>query len=327
TDVGEFVPLSIDRQGKVTREVAAARCSVPLPDHVGERLELRVALVRDLRRLASQRLRASTDGSSEVSAEGSSWLNDEWVATPTPPTPTEPALVPIVTTAREFDPVELARTYTHRWPVQENVIRDWLLPLGLDTNHGYTKKPVTNSEVAKKRIALEKRLANAKRWGEKARMASARAGKTADQRWKKAKARSREAYKKLNERLFELETEGMSDREYRSGMKELLAAVEEEMEGYWQNYYRAHDRNSREYERWQRYCREQCDLLREIEDLKAGERQMYELDDSKDQVMTALKLALANLAMWVRDNYFQPEYARATWTRLAPFFRLPGRVS
>ncbi len=42
--------------------------------------------------------------------------------------------------------------------------------------------------------------------------------------------------------------------------------------------------------------------------------------------MTALKLALANLAMWVRDNYFPPEYARATWSRLAPFFRLAGRV-
>ena len=53
---------------------------------------------------------------------------------------------------------------------------------------------------------------------------------------------------------------------------------------------------------------------------------MYELDDSKDQVMTVLKLALANLAMWVRDNYFPPEYARATWHHLAPFFRLPGRV-
>ncbi len=53
---------------------------------------------------------------------------------------------------------------------------------------------------------------------------------------------------------------------------------------------------------------------------------MYELDDSKDQVMTVLKLALANLAMWMRDNYFPPGYAHATWQRLAPFFRLRGCV-
>ncbi|MDP9381207.1 MAG: hypothetical protein M3Q29_13865 [Chloroflexota bacterium] len=63
-----------------------------------------------------------------------------------------------------------------------------------------------------------------------------------------------------------------------------------------------------------------------MEDLKAGERQMYELDNRKDQVMTIVKLALANVTMWVRDRYFPPKYARATWSRLAPFFWLPGRV-
>ncbi len=92
------------------------------------------------------------------------------------------------------------------------------------------------------------------------------------------------------------------------------------------DYYRAHDTCNREYAKWERCCREQREILRELEDLKSGERQMYELDDRKDQVMTALKLALANLAMWVRDNYFPPEYARATWHRLASFLRLPGRV-
>ena len=53
---------------------------------------------------------------------------------------------------------------------------------------------------------------------------------------------------------------------------------------------------------------------------------MHELDDAKDQTMTALKVALANLAMWVRDRYSPADYAHATWARLAPFFRLPGRV-
>ncbi len=31
------------------------------------------------------------------------------------------------------------------------------------------------------------------------------------------------------------------------------------------------------------------------------EREMYELDNRKDQVMTVFKVALANLGMWVRD--------------------------
>ena len=53
---------------------------------------------------------------------------------------------------------------------------------------------------------------------------------------------------------------------------------------------------------------------------------MYELDHAKDQVMTVCKVALANLLMWTRDQYFPATYAQATWKRLAPFFQLAGRV-
>ena len=49
--------------------------------------------------------------------------------------------------------------------------------------------------------------------------------------------------------------------------------------------------------------------MRHLEDLKASERAMYELDHAKDQVMTTLKLALANLVMWTRDRYFPAPYA------------------
>ena len=51
-----------------------------------------------------------------------------------------------------------------------------------------------------------------------------------------------------------------------------------------------------------------------------------EVDHAKDQVMTALKLALVNLVMWVRQQYFSAAFAQATWHRLVPFFRLPGWV-
>jgi hypothetical protein len=65
-----------------------------------------------------------------------------------------PALIPIVTTADTVDAVELAQTYTRRWPVQENIIRDFLVPLGLNTNHGYGKTPIVNSEVARETSRL-----------------------------------------------------------------------------------------------------------------------------------------------------------------------------
>jgi hypothetical protein len=50
----------------------------------------------------------------------------------------------------------------------------------------------------------------------------------------------------------------------------------------------------------ERACRQERDLLRQLEDLTASERTMYELDHAKDQVMTVLKLVLANVVMWAR---------------------------
>jgi hypothetical protein len=54
---------------------------------------------------------------------------------------------------------------------------------------------------------------------------------------------------------------------------------------------------------------------------------MYELDNRKDQMMTICTLALANLAMWTRDQCFPASSAHATWARLAPFFPLPGPIT
>ena len=65
---------------------------------------------------------------------------------------------------------------------------------------------------------------------------------------------------------------------------------------------------------------------RQLEDLTKSERAMFELDHAKDHVMSVLKLALVNLVMWTRDRYFPTAYAQAIWRRLAPFFRLPGRI-
>jgi len=48
-DIGPFVPFQYDREGTLVREVAPARFALALPDHPGEPLGLRVALVRDLR--------------------------------------------------------------------------------------------------------------------------------------------------------------------------------------------------------------------------------------------------------------------------------------
>ena len=131
-----FVPLQTDQQGKVNREVALARFGLPLPDHPGQELEVRFALVRDWRRLVPKAPSSEEDQTlrRDEKPDGTheDWLDENWQATPLPAPPMEPKLIPIVTTAAEADAGELVRTYTRRWPAQENVIRDWLIPLGIE---------------------------------------------------------------------------------------------------------------------------------------------------------------------------------------------------
>ncbi len=169
-EVGPFVPLRTDEQGTVLREVAPACIALPLPDHPGKSLSLRVALIRDLYRhvpVLPSKLDAdcSPQWDADLSPQERRWWEEGWVATPTPAVARTPKLIPIVTTAPTVDAVELAQTYTRSFPAQENSIKDFLLPLGLDTNHGFAKALVENSEVTKQRVALEKRLVNVKRWG------------------------------------------------------------------------------------------------------------------------------------------------------------------
>jgi len=121
TEVGMFVPLELDRHGQLVREVAPACFALPLPDQKGQFLPLRVALIRDLRRhVPCSRQEEETDEHVRKPA----WWQAEWKAEPTPAASTEARLIPIVTTADIVDAVELAQTYTRRWPVQENSIRD-----------------------------------------------------------------------------------------------------------------------------------------------------------------------------------------------------------
>src|SRR6266700_386151 len=63
------------------------------------------------------------------------------------------------------------------------------------------------------------------------------------------------------------------------------------------------------------------------EELRACEREMQELDNTKDQIMTLLKVGLANLGMWLRDHYFGESYQSCGWERMVPFFQLSGWVT
>ncbi len=327
TEVGAFVPLEYDRQGQVAREVAPARFALPLPDQPGQALPLRVALIRDWRKPVARCLTEEEEQAQERAWKKKSVWHADWKAEPTPATPTTARLIPIVTTAETADAVELAHTYTRRWPVQENVSKDFFLPLGLDVNHGFGKTPIVNSEVAKKCAAFEKRLGNVEQWAVKALERSRKAGRLYDRLWKQTKAYGDERYRELNDHQDALREQGMGYTRRQAQIKQEKALIDAELEQRWQRVWRTYDKSSQERKKAERYAQEQCDLLRTLEDLAATERTMYELDNHKDQIMTVFKLALANAVMWTRDQYFPASYAHATWGRLAPFFPLAGMVT
>ena len=117
-------------------------------------------------------------------------------------------------------------------------------------------------------------------------------------------------------------TQGVSEGTYRAERKQLKAEADAELEPLWQRVYRVQEKSYQESAKHERYCREQRELLRALEDLAAAERVMHELDNRKDQIMTICKVALANLVMWVRDRFFPSTYAHATRASLATLFSL-----
>lgn len=126
--------------------------------------------------------------------------------------------------------------------------------------------------------------------------------------------------------LHVVDREGMEDWRLRKTIKEEKVIVDAEIDEYQRLQWKAYETSNQENRKCERYCQEQRQLLRALEDLTTSERAMYELDNNKDQVMPVFKVALVNLVMWTRDRYFPASYDHATWKRLAPFFHLPGLV-
>ena len=137
--VGTFVPLSTDAHGQAICEVAPARISLLREDQTLAPLSLQVALIRDLRRRVPvppdpEEAQYPPRWDKDLPPDERTWWCEDWQATAAPAKETTAKLIPIVTTAQTepIDAVELAQTYIHRWPAQENVIKDYLLPLGLE---------------------------------------------------------------------------------------------------------------------------------------------------------------------------------------------------
>ena len=334
SEVGTFAPLSTDAHGQIIREVAPARVNLPRDDHPDEPLCLQVALIRDLRRRVPvqpdpEEEQGPSRWDKDLPLDERTWWREDWQATAAPAKETTAKLIPIVTTQATpiIDAVELVQAYIHRWTAQENIIKDYLLPLGLDINHGFAKVAVENSEVAKRRTHLEQRLARLKQWAQSAGKREAQASRRRERLRTAYNTRSKELYQELWEYQLTLEEQNLADSAFRWKLKERKTEIDAQLEPLRIGEWRAYEQCNAEFRKQERYSKEQREVLRALEDMKEQERSMYELDNRKDQMMTVCKVAVANLAMWVRDQYFPASYAQATWKRLLPFFHLPGTIT
>jgi hypothetical protein len=332
TEVGEWLPWRSDRAGQVVCEVAAAQFQLPRSTQPDQPLTVQVALIRDWRKriVCEDATDAQTDESEQWKADlaphQQQFWEPEWQATPALPASTRPKLIPVVTTAAEADAVELARTYFRRWTCQENAIRDWLIPLNLDTNHGYAKEPVVNSELVKRRTALEKRVAHLHRLAAESRK-RLRQMRECDQMHEQQVVIWEQRQQDLLAQVPALETIDQF------GEPHFLALKAQQLEAEWQVHHRRvlleamRVAGKRELNHCEQSCRALRQVLRQQEELQTCERAMQELDNTKDQIMTLLKVGLANLGMWVRDHYFGENYHPCGWERLVPFFQLSGWVT
>lgn len=264
-----------DVHQQVIRQVAPARITLSREDHPDEPLCLQVALIRDLRRTVPVRPDPEEAWSpqrweSDLPLDERTWWREDWQATAAPAKETAPKLIPIVTTevSPTIDAVELAQTYIRRWPAQENIIKDYLLPLGLDTNHGFAKVAVENSEVAKRRTPLEQRLARLKQWAQSAGKREAQASRRRERFRTAYNQRSKELSQELWKHQLALEEQNLPEYVFRRKMKEHKAEVDAELEPLGRKEWQAYEQCNAEFRKQERYCKEQREVLRALEDCK-----------------------------------------------------------
>jgi len=173
---------------------------------------------------------------------------------------------------------------------------------------------------------LQKRLEKARAQAEKAHRQSDWNSKRYHQLWDTTKQYSAQQVQRLNEEAQALCAQGVPEAECEQIIQRKRQAIDSDLKARWQQVYHCISRSNAAFEKYQQASIQQRQVLRDLHTLDEQERVMYELDNTKDHIMSVLRLMLVNLLMWTRDHFFPPDYAHATTTRLLPFFRLPGRV-
>jgi len=196
----------------------------------------------------------------------------------------------------------------------------------IDTNHGYSKEHVVNSELVKRQRVAQGRQQRLERLAQTCRVRLVDLQEQ-DQELQEQVQTFEQRLHELSLQVLPLEaTDQAKERNY-FPLKARQVATEWKVRQHKAKLEKHAVQSLRLLTKCESSCRKLRQVLRRQEDLEAQAREMYELDHAKDQVMTLLKLGLANLGMWVRDQYFGESYQHCGWQRLLPFLKLGGWVA
>jgi hypothetical protein len=237
----------------------------------------------------------------------------------------------VIVTADNDTPIaEIADLYRGRYPKQENAIRDWWLPLGGDVNVGYDKREVENSELAKRKAELEARLERLKRYIPACEARLQRAQRRHQKHTERYQAELEAAQQELQIAIQQREARGEAALDiYRWAKAEEVRIQEQEpLESLRACMEAAAEKIEQERDKQRRYRKEQQEKEQALARItqEMADHPMYELDDRKDQLMSALRVCLVNVLQWLRDTVFPASYAHATYKTLTPFVQMGGFV-
>jgi len=282
--VGPWQPWRYNRHGQLICEVATARFTLKRPDHAAPAVEVEVALIRDWRKLlpAEGVNEAAADSAwqADLTDHDRSFWEEGWQALPAPPAPTTPKLLAVITTGHSMEAVDLAHTYFRRWNCQENAIRDWLIPLNLDVNHGYAKEQVVNSELVKRQLVAQGRV---QRLEHLAQVSRARLTFLRDQDHQLQEQAQvyEQQWMELSLQVMQWEATGQTQERDYFPVKARQLATDWEVRQRQAKLEKNALRSLRILTKCEGYCRELRQVLRRQEDMEAQAREMYELDHAR----------------------------------------------
>ena len=217
-------------------------------------------------------------------------------------------LIPIITNLtrkEESDIGKIAKRYFDRWPNQENIFRDAMEAIKVDTNHGYKKREVPNRVVLRQKEELETNLRGILR---KLKKATRERKKTA-----RALAKLKKLYQS-HKQIYQVEINELYARiglpikdeerkRYLFRLKFLEKKLRRASERYAESLplWEVSLKNKEQHEKSLLTQKENKE--REIKNLDL-ERVLYEIKTEKDHLMSNFKMLLINLSSYAQRQYF-----------------------